>query len=225
MKRILLTVLFTSYLLTSCGGKSTEPIVIEEEKDLKETIQDEYEKEKLRLQNEREELLQKKEDLKIEINEEIKAIDNGEVFNSFRGSQTNLQLELILFSQWTDLIKKGIHIDDVEINNLAKKFKTKVEKAQQKEFPILRKEYAKLAKDLMWEHNIDVTISGNNNTVLTFTGATFANNMNIKETQNTINKVMLEFRFKKVQYKWYKGADEFTYYTVFKGLDKDEYKI
>ncbi|EHO13838.1 hypothetical protein [Myroides odoratimimus] len=218
-----ITLFLSTMLLLSCGGKSSETEIIEEKKDLKEVIQDEYEKEKLRLEKEKEDLINKKEDLKKEINEEIRAIDEGKVFNSFRGSQTNLQLELILFSQWTDLIKKGAAIDDKEVNDLTKKLKVKVEKVQQKEFPILRKEYAKIAKDLMWEHNVDVVLSGSNNTTLTFVGAIFANNKNIKDTQNTINTVMREFRFKKVQYKWYKGADEYTYYTVFEGSDKDEY--
>ncbi|MDM1514744.1 hypothetical protein, partial [Myroides odoratimimus] len=190
MKKIILALCLTS-LFISCGDKSTKTDIIEEEKDIKEVIKDEYEKEKLRLEKEKEDLLNKKEELKNEISEEIKAIDEGIIFKSFRGSQEQLQLELILFSQWTDLIQKGAHIDDKEINDLTKKFKAKVEKVQQKEFPILRKEYTKLAKDLMWEHNIDVAVSGSNNTIITFTGAMFADNKSNKDTQTTKIIVLL----------------------------------
>ena len=29
------------------------------------------------------------------------------------------------------------------------------------------------------------------------------------------------FRFKQSRYRWYKGADEYTYYTIYEGKDTD----
>jgi len=94
------------------------------------------------------------------------------------------------------------------------KIKKRLPVYQSKEFPILRKAYANIAKNLMWENDIDVSISGNKNNILTMVGGAFATNKNIKTIQESMIDMLSKLRFKKTIYKWYSGASEFTYFDI-----------
>lgn len=101
--------------------------------------------------------------------------------------------------------------DNKEVISLVKQLKTKLPAAQKKYFPKLRKSYALFIKKMLWEQDIDVVYGG---TTLTFVGGYFAANANIKSTQETFSDILTLLRFKQVNYKWMKYADEFTYYDL-----------
>ncbi|MCL2328939.1 MAG: hypothetical protein FWC39_10585 [Bacteroidetes bacterium] len=165
-----------------------------------------------------------KQELKEKLEMEIKSIEDGIDFSSYHKAQKveELQIELILFSAWWKTIKDGSASDDKEINNLSEKLKNKVVNIQAKEFPILRKRYSEILHNLMWEHDIYVTVSNKGNNHINITGGIFAANKNIKEFQDNIHSVLKMFRFNQSRYRWYKGASEYTYYTIFEGKDTDE---
>jgi hypothetical protein len=94
-------------------------------------------------------------------------------------------------------------------------------KLQKQEFPQIRKAYAEIIAGTMWEYNIYCTASGNGYTVLNMTGGDYASNSEIKKTQATIRSFVTRLRFKEVRYRWYKGADEFTYYKLESSPDDD----
>ena len=73
----------------------------------------------------------------------------------------------------------------------------------------------------MWENNIEVSSSGTGHKYITFTGGVFANNKNIKDFHNEISNVLRSFRFSKVYYKWYKGAEEYSSGDLYEGNDSD----
>ena len=90
---------------------------------------------------------------------------------------------------------------------------SKVAKALQiKYFPIIRKNYVALHKHTMWENNIDMKQNGS--TTLELSGGIFANNKNIQDSYETIREVLELLRFKRINFRWYKGADEYTYYQI-----------
>lgn len=158
--------------------------------------------------------------------EEIEAVKNSlrkeiksDVFtkgfsSKYRGAIKSLQMELVVFGAWKLTIENAALHDDPEINKLGKTLRSKVIAFQKKEFPILRKEYAKLAGQVLWEDNIEVVVKGSKNSVLEFTGGMFAANKNIKNTQETLTDQMEMFRFKRTEYKWMEYASEYTYYTL-----------
>lgn len=158
--------------------------------------------------------------LKNSLEDYVKDIDDYD-FSKFRGSIELLEGELIQFAIWGKLVEKGEDSDDEEIQKLAKQLKTKVTRVQTREFPIIRKEYAKIAANKMWEEDIEVRSSGTSNRQITFIGGVFAANKNKKKFQEDINSIMLEFRFNRVNYKWHKGEEEYTYYIVYEGKDSD----
>ena len=164
----------------------------------------------------KEETLKLKEQLEIE----LKSINNGIEFadgNTFE----ELQIDIIVFSNWATIIKKAKESENAEVIKLGVKLKSKVSKIQTKEFPNLRKKYAKIAAQIMWESDIDVSVNGTGKKYINFAGAVFATNKNKKDFQIKLQEVLEMFRFNQARYRWYKGEREYTYYTIFEGKDSE----
>lgn len=100
---------------------------------------------------------------------------------------------------------------DKSVVNLGHELRKKAVKIQKEHFPKMRKQYALNMKENLWREDIDVKLSG---TTLTFTGGVFAANANIEDFHKANIEQFLRFRFKKVQYKWYSGDSEITYYKI-----------
>lgn len=158
---------------------------------------------------------------KEQLEREIKSVNDGVDFSTYRGAIDALQMELVLFGTWANIITKGENSDDPEIQKLAKQLKSKVINMQVKEFPKLRKEYANIVAKKMWENDIDVTANGTNNKNINFSGGIFAANKNKQDFQNEVHEILKMFRFNQSRYRWYKGADEYTYWTIYEGKDSD----
>lgn len=158
---------------------------------------------------------------KEQLERELKSIYDGVDFSTYRGTVDALQIEIALFGTWANIIIEGLSSDDPEIKKLAEQLKSKVETIQEQEFPKLRQEYAIVVSKLMWEHDIDVTASGRGYNYLNFTGGLFAANKNKKDFQEQLKDASSMFRFKQTHYRWYKGDNEYTYYTTYEGKDTD----
>jgi hypothetical protein len=132
-----------------------------------------------------------------------------------------LQLRLILYSSWAVMLSKADSSALPETKKLAKELRENVVKRQKKDFPLLRKRYVEIVAAKLWENDIDVTASGKRNEYINFTAGAFAANKNIQEVQQTLSTVLQEFRFKQSRYRWYKGDDEYTYYTLESAADEN----
>ncbi len=58
------------------------------------------------------------------------------------------------------------------------------------------------------------TIGGSGAKTLTLVGGAFAANRNVKTSQDALSDVLSSLRFRRIQYKWYAGADEYSYYDL-----------
>ena len=152
-----------------------------------------------------------KERLERELSSE--ALTKGLKTDTYRGSVEALQMELVLFGMWASIIQEGEASND-ENKKLASAIRKKVTAIQVAEFPKLRKAYVDIVANKLWEENITVTVQGNGNNIINFTGGIFVNNKNIKQMQETIYDIVKMFRFKQIRYRWFKGADEYTYYDL-----------
>ncbi len=126
-------------------------------------------------------------------------------------TEINLRYAL-LASVYKDLEKAESEKAD-SITTLVKKIKKRLPVYQSKEFPILRKAYAKISNRLMWEHDIEVSIRGKNSSKLMLVGAAFATNKNIKTISESMREMVNRLRFKELHFKWYSRQDEYTYLT------------
>ncbi|MNQ59569.1 hypothetical protein D3C85_738200 [compost metagenome] len=145
---------------------------------------------------------------------EIASIDEGVDFSSYRNTVEATQLELVLFAAWAKTINEALISDNTEVQTLGKELEKKVKNIQIKEFPILRRAYQKAIHQKLWEKNIETEVLGKKYKTIQFTGGYFANNGNKSQTQETLSEALKMFRFTKVNYKWYKYDDEYTYYEM-----------
>ncbi|HRP90743.1 MAG TPA: hypothetical protein PKX92_11980 [Edaphocola sp.] len=154
-------------------------------------------------------------DLKTKIENNIKSIEGGDdLTKNELNSATDFQIAIAIFKAYALTINEGKQSTDKEVLKLTDELQKKVIASQQKNFPKLRAAYYKFIKNTLWEHDVDVNLSGSNNTTLKFTGAYFAANKNIKTTQEALHEMLTLLRFKQTQYRWYKGEDEYTYYNI-----------
>ncbi|MGX1025280.1 hypothetical protein [Psychroflexus sp. MBR-150] len=157
---------------------------------------------------------------KEQLEREIKSINEG--VNIADGKTIDeLQMDLVIFASWANIIKDADNSDNEEIKKLSKTLKSKVEQVQIKYFPILRGKYAKLIDDKLWENDIDAYANGSGKRYINFTGGIFAANKNKKDFQQQVHEVLKMFRFKQSRYRWYDGEDEYTYYTIYEGKDSE----
>lgn len=106
------------------------------------------------------------------------------------------------------------------VNNDAKLKKAKdlLKKKLSEAYPYYRKLMVRASSEALWEKNIKVTGTGS---TITFTGGVFANHANIKAFETDIEETLNNFRFKRVNYKWYDYDDEYTYYSLSNPKDSE----
>lgn len=119
-----------------------------------------------------------------------------------------------------NMIQEGEKSDVIEIQELAKKLKTKAVAYQIKAFPIMRKTYAAGLNQELWGVDGKAYVSGNNNIYITVVSPELVRNKMKLEAHKTIYSTLNNLRFRQARYKWYDGSD-YTYWNVYEGKDAD----
>lgn len=151
-------------------------------------------------------------DIKAQIKRELASLNKG-VRVGDGENIASLQMDVVLFGAYWKILQEGEQSDDPEVKKLANEMKAKVIALQLKVFPLIRKKYVAFAKELLWEHDIEVYATAHGRTI-NLTSSIFAANKNIKDAQDLLYQNMKLFRFSQAQYRWYKEDDEFTYYNI-----------
>lgn len=172
-------------------------------------------KEKAELKQKQEDKLNDKRKAYVEqLNREMDSLKTFSV-KKYLESKDSIILGVALFSVWATIAEEGETFDlNKNESELLKKFKAKISSVQSRSFPKLRDSYGPAIRQNLWEHDLSAKTNGKGYRNLEFVGAAFAANRNIKQFQETISNVVHQLRFKKVKYRWYKGASEFTFYDV-----------
>ncbi|MEI6480302.1 MAG: hypothetical protein WCO12_02155 [bacterium] len=127
---------------------------------------------------------------------------------------------LVLSTYANDVIEGQKSSSDVD-KKLASDLKQKLVAKQILEYPKMRKAYTEYAHDKLWEQDVDVTSSGVGNTSsgvgntsLTLVGSIFASNKSISTVENSIDEMVKELRFKRINYKWIQHEEEYQYFDL-----------
>lgn len=78
-------------------------------------------------------------------------------------------------------------------------------------FPKLRLYYGQDMKKRLWEHDVDITVTGKGNNTLRFTGFWFASNRNIKQIFESAQTDAMALRFKHIEFRSHKRSDTTVY--------------
>lgn len=121
-------------------------------------------------------------------------------------------LELIDYSH--TLLEQAKDINSNSIKEKATLLNKELTPYQKKTFPLMRKKYGKISADTMWEHDVYIDVSGNNQQIINMTSYIFSANKNIKNIEETTRSMLNSLRFKEVRFRSYKGEDEYTSYKI-----------
>ena len=205
---LIIIILFMIFFLSSCSSpnnyNSNDSDVDNNSQDTTEELSDE--------------------DFKNQLQREIDGMENFDG-STYKESIDGLTIEMVLFSVWANRINEAEKNSDQEINDLGKKLEQKVKQIQIKEFPLMRKSYGEIVNTTLWEHNIDVKVFGASNNTIELTGALFANNKNIKDTQAEIQEMLQLLRFDRINYKWYKYDNDYTYFDLESHRDNETIEV
>jgi hypothetical protein len=136
---------------------------------------------------------------------------NGDLYYE---SKDKMQWAVGFFADWHKELDRYANHEDREVAALVKKGKQKLVALQKREFPKFRKHFGVIAKNMLWEHDIEVKTQGSGYTTIVFTASMFARNKNIKDVHETLRDVLYLFRFNRASYKWSKHVGEYTYYDM-----------
>jgi hypothetical protein len=121
--------------------------------------------------------------------------------------------ELGVFDGWADLLTTADARHDAAVQKAAATLREKIAVLQVREFPKMRRAWAQAANREMWEHDVTVSAIGARATTLNLIGGTFAANHNIRTTEDALSRVLQRLRFRRTQYRWFRDASEYTYFT------------
>ncbi|MBK6932475.1 MAG: hypothetical protein IPH12_17095 [Saprospirales bacterium] len=122
---------------------------------------------------------------------------------------------------FAERVNKALDSGDSLLVERAIGWRSKLSKIQGHAYPQLRKAWAKTLGDKLWRDDIEIRNFGVGYDKIEFIGGTFAANRNIEAFQNELHLAFADMRFKRIQYKWYKGADEYTYFSVSSKSDSE----
>jgi len=134
--------------------------------------------------------------------------------SQYRDSMENINKELAFFSNAADLINQANASGDKEINDLGKQLSSKLQRVQIKEFPLLRKAYESTRDKNILEENTIVIVGGDGNRMVTFTNNLFSDHHNFVELNFSVEKMLQNLRFDRVNYKRAPNANIRAYFNL-----------
>ncbi|MBL4749295.1 MAG: hypothetical protein JKX71_01700 [Amylibacter sp.] len=156
-----------------------------------------------------------------QLNREIASIPNVQA-STYTDNVTSINIGLLLFGAWAVLYEEGQYLDlDAAAQKKRKKFRQILVKKQVYLLPKLRDAYGPAMRAQLWEADGSAKTIGAGYRTVEFVSAAFAANANIKKIHTDIRENLMMLRFTRAQYKWYKGASEFSYYTLKVPKDRD----
>jgi hypothetical protein len=130
-----------------------------------------------------------------------------------QSTEDEVKFEAIMFSAYAKTINQYENDSSKPVRALALELKKKVSAIQKQEFPKLREAVGTFLAAKLWENNVTCSVTGGKYKTLDLTAGMFANNANIKKFGESAESVVSLYRFKQVNYRWYKDQDDYQYFT------------
>lgn len=138
---------------------------------------------------------------------------------------TEIQMAIVLLAAYQKILDDNRNETDKRVKSKLNVLGSLVKSNRISTLPKLRRDYAKMMRKMMWQHDMDVTYFGSGNKILQLTSYMFASNRGIQSIQDALKDTPRLLRYSQVRYKWYEGADEYTYYNLETPQDSDPFII
>lgn len=170
-----------------------------------------------RLAEEKAELAAYIDRLELEI-ESIPEIKPGTYANGL----ASINAGLAVIGAWAVVYEKGGTLDlDDQTERKRQRFRNLAAKKQAQMLPTMRDAYGPAMRQQLWEADGSARTFGPGFRTIEFVSGAFARNANIKKIQEQMRDTLLMLRFTRAEYKWFKQASEYTYYTLEPPKDSD----
>jgi hypothetical protein len=133
----------------------------------------------------------------------------------FTDSIDTIASYLFLINGWAQLIEEGRDFElTPEQEQVRQELLQTLSRNQVAVFPVVRDAYGPLLRQRLWEHDGHASTIGAGYRRIEIVNALFAANRNIADFHETVRDTLLELRFTRVDYKWFREDREFSYYTL-----------
>lgn len=119
-----------------------------------------------------------------------------------------------VFNIWAEDIEDAKDSKNPDIIEAAATLKKEASRVQVQMYPIMRKAFAEATSKVLWAVDGDMQVSGAGNRTATFISGEYASNRNIIKSLQSGGELLYDLRFTQVRFKWYKEADEWTYFNI-----------
>jgi len=92
---------------------------------------------------------------------------------------------------------------------------------QKQTFPVMRDKIGPIFGRELWASDAEAHTVGARYQTIQFVSGDFAANRNILRSHQAILSTLVRLRFKRAEYRWYREADEFTYFKIESPDDAD----
>lgn len=139
----------------------------------------------------------------------------------YKGNSSGVTMYLTMFEAFGQVYNSYKDNPDEKVKVKLSEFQKAAGNYQEKMLPKMRETYYKDLKRKLWRSNIEV--SQPSSTTLQLTGASLANNANKEDMMNAMSEIVNKLRFQRINMKWYKYDDEYTYYSLKNPKDRELY--
>lgn len=141
----------------------------------------------------------------------VRALTAGE----FTESIDSIMFFLLLIDGLAQLIEEGRNFELTTEQELRRQdLRQALSRKQAEIFPTIRDNYGPALRQRLWQHDGYARTFGSGYRRIEVVNALFAANRNIAEFHGTVLEILLHLRFTRVDYKWYRQATEYSYYTL-----------
>lgn len=134
----------------------------------------------------------------------------------------SINMGLVILAAWAAIYEDG---DKLQLTEEAqakrKQFRRAVVSKQIELLPALRDAYGSVMRKELWEADASARTIGKGYRTAEFVSVAFAANANIKKIHTDLQEHLTLLRFTRAQYKWFKQASEYSYFTIDVPKDSD----
>lgn len=135
--------------------------------------------------------------------------------SEFTESHETILFFLALVDVVTEAIEDGQNMElNSEQAQARQALRQLLSRRQAQIFPAIRDAYGPILRQRLWEHDGYVRTIGTGYRRIEIVNGAFAANRNIADFHQSVRDTLLQLRFTRVDYKWFREAREFSYYTL-----------
>jgi hypothetical protein len=134
----------------------------------------------------------------------------------------NIIISVAMFSALATVYRDGARLGlSAEQEAVRQRFKRRLIEWQVAALPELRNRYGPAMSRRVWREDMEVRTIGAGYRTIELIWGGFAANANIADVHSTARENFEALRFRRAQYRWYRGADRYQYYTLETPSDRD----